>query len=94
MHVDILSDVTRSPVIVVLAGPLALARAHLQAGDDPFFVLNSDVICEFPFEEMIKFHKSHQCEGTIVVRAQTSLGKVNPSCSLRTFLGHQSGRTL
>ena len=79
LHVDVLS---RSPLRVVLAGPLALARAHLEADHEPFFVLNSDVICEFPFEEMIKFHKSHQCEGTIVVRAQTPLGvKVNPSCS-------------
>jgi mannose-1-phosphate guanylyltransferase len=49
------------------AGPLALARNHLQGDNDSFFVLNSDVICEFPFEEMIKFHKNHQCEGTICV---------------------------
>jgi len=49
------------------AGPLALAREHLLADNEPFFVLNSDVICEFPFEEMLKFHKNHQCEGTIVV---------------------------
>ncbi|CAF1214164.1 unnamed protein product [Adineta steineri] len=49
------------------AGPLALARKHLQSDNDPFFVLNSDIICEFPFEDMIKFHKDHQCEGTICV---------------------------
>ncbi|CAF1025778.1 unnamed protein product [Adineta ricciae] len=49
------------------AGPLALARDHLQGDNDPFFVLNSDVICEFPFEDMIKFHKNHQAEGTICV---------------------------
>lgn len=49
------------------AGPLALARAHFQESDEPFFVLNSDVICEFPFEDMIKFHKAHKCEGTILV---------------------------
>jgi mannose-1-phosphate guanylyltransferase len=49
------------------AGPLALARNHLQGDAEPFFVLNSDVICEFPFEDMIKFHKDHQCEGTICV---------------------------
>jgi len=35
--------------------------------DKPFFVLNSDVICEYPFEELASFHKSHGCEGTIVV---------------------------
>jgi len=48
------------------AGPLALARDHLSDGD-PFFVLNSDVICDFPFESLLKFHKSHGGEGTIVV---------------------------
>lgn len=31
------------------AGPLAFAREYLQ-GTEPFFVLNSDIICEFPFE--------------------------------------------
>jgi len=51
------------------AGPLALAR-ELLTKDNPegcFFVLNSDVICEYPFEEMYEFHKSHGKEGTIVV---------------------------
>ncbi|CAF0879675.1 unnamed protein product [Rotaria sp. Silwood1] len=49
------------------AGPLALARNQLQGDINPFFVLNSDVICDFPFEDMMKFHKHHQCEGTICV---------------------------
>ncbi|CAF0740699.1 unnamed protein product [Adineta steineri] len=50
-------------------GPLtlALARGHLQVENEPFFVLNSDVICEFPFNDMIKFHNEHHCQGTIVV---------------------------
>lgn len=48
------------------AGPLALARKHLE-GDDPFFVLNSDVICDFPFKQMVEFHKKHGKEGTIAV---------------------------
>ncbi|CAD5219644.1 unnamed protein product [Bursaphelenchus okinawaensis] len=48
------------------AGPLALAKSYLE-GEDPFFVLNSDVICEFPFEEMMKFHKSHGNKATIAV---------------------------
>ncbi|KAI8912334.1 nucleotide-diphospho-sugar transferase [Powellomyces hirtus] len=48
------------------AGPIALAREILGKGDSPFFVLNSDVICEFPFEEMIAFHKSHGGEGTLM----------------------------
>ena len=49
------------------AGPLALARDLLTEDDEPFFVLNSDIICEFPFDSMIKCHKSHGGEGTIFV---------------------------
>ncbi|KAJ3668939.1 hypothetical protein LUZ60_010889 [Juncus effusus] len=50
------------------AGPLALARDKLvDSSNDPFFVLNSDVISEYPFEELIKFHKSHGGEATIMV---------------------------
>lgn len=49
------------------AGPLALARDHLTVDEEPFFVLNSDVVCDFPFKEMLKFHKDHGKEGTIVV---------------------------
>ncbi|KAF8782568.1 mannose-1-phosphate guanyltransferase beta-A-like [Argiope bruennichi] len=48
------------------AGPLALARKELE-GDEPFFVLNSDIVCDFPFKDMITFHKHHGQEGTIVV---------------------------
>ena len=53
------------------AGPLALARESLEVDFEPFFVLNSDVICNYPFEEMLKFHKAHGKEGTIVVRMAT-----------------------
>jgi mannose-1-phosphate guanylyltransferase len=49
------------------AGPLALAKAILGRDNEPFFVLNSDIICDFPFEEMIAFHKKHGAEGTILV---------------------------
>lgn len=49
------------------AGPLALAKDLLSQGGGPFFVLNSDVICEYPFEKLLEFHKSHGREGTIVV---------------------------
>lgn len=49
------------------AGPLALARDILGKDEEPFFVLNSDVICEFPFPEMVKFHRNHGKEGTILV---------------------------
>jgi len=48
------------------AGPLALAKDLLNDGE-PFFVLNSDIICEFPFDKLLAFHKAHGAEGTIVV---------------------------
>jgi len=48
------------------AGPLALAKELLNDGE-PFFVLNSDVICEFPFADLLIFHKTHGAEGTIMV---------------------------
>lgn len=35
--------------------------------EEPFFVLNSDIICDYPFQKMIEFHRSHKAEGTIVV---------------------------
>ncbi len=55
------------------AGPLALARDILGKDSEPFFVLNSDIICDFPFDEMVAFHKAHGGEGTILVRVdQTS----------------------
>ena len=46
------------------AWPLALARDLLTAdGAEPFFVLNSDVICDFAFKDMLAFHKNHGKEG-------------------------------
>ena len=49
------------------AGPLKLAEKVLAKDEKPFFVLNSDVICEYPFAELAEFHESHGQEGTIVV---------------------------
>ncbi|CAK9828586.1 Mannose-1-phosphate guanyltransferase beta [Anthophora retusa] len=49
------------------AGPLALVRDLLDSGDEPFFVLNSDIICDFPFKQLLEFHKNHGREGTIIV---------------------------
>eukprot|EP00727_Mastigamoeba_balamuthi_P006931 m51a1_g2859 putative gdp-d-mannose pyrophosphorylase (361) ;mRNA; r:335605-337561 len=50
------------------AGPLALARKHLE-GSGPFFVMNSDVICPFPLKQLLEFHKSRApaALGTILV---------------------------
>ncbi|GJM85205.1 hypothetical protein PR202_ga01635 [Eleusine coracana subsp. coracana] len=50
------------------AGPLALARDKLVDGSgEPFFVLNCDIISEYHFAELIRFHKSHVGEATIMV---------------------------
>jgi len=50
------------------AGPLALARESLTAnGNEYFFVLNADIICPFPLDELLTFHKNHGKEGTIIV---------------------------
>lgn len=52
------------------AGPLALARELLLKDSEPnqpFFVLNSDITSEFPFHDLLEFHKQHKKEGTIMV---------------------------
>ena len=49
------------------AGPLALAKNILMSDNSPFFVLNSDIICDFPFKQLLEFHKTHGREGTIAV---------------------------
>ncbi|CAJ1024878.1 MobA-like NTP transferase domain/Nucleotidyl transferase/Bacterial transferase hexapeptide (six repeats), putative [Leishmania lindenbergi] len=49
------------------AGPLGLARDILLQDDKPFFVLNSDVTCKFPLQELLSFHQAHGGEGTIMV---------------------------
>jgi len=48
------------------AGPLKLAEKILAKDDSPFFVLNSDVICNYPFKDLAAFHKAHGGEATIV----------------------------
>ena len=63
--------------LLFLAGPLALARDHLTVDDEPFFVLNSDVVCDFPFKEMAAFHRNHGKEGTIVVSLVVKLLAMN-----------------
>eukprot|EP00761_Pharyngomonas_kirbyi_P005905 gb/GECH01005911.1/.p1 GENE.gb/GECH01005911.1/~~gb/GECH01005911.1/.p1 ORF type:complete len:367 (+),score=89.72 gb/GECH01005911.1/:1-1101(+) len=59
------------------AGPLALARRTLAADDtqEPFFVLNSDIICEFPLRRLAQFHRDHGRQGTIVVTKVTDPSK-------------------
>ncbi|WUR02266.1 mannose-1-phosphate guanyltransferase [Vairimorpha necatrix] len=45
------------------AGPLALARRHLKG---VFYVLNSDVICDYPLYEMMIYHLSTNYEATML----------------------------
>lgn len=72
------------------AGPIALARGKLLDGvvgdGEPFFVLNSDIICDFPFQEMIDFHRSHGREGSIVVT------KVNDPSKYGVVVYDQAGK--
>lgn len=64
------------------AGPLGLAKDILDDGSgEPFFVLNSDVICHYPLSEMMAFHKRKGAEATILV-TKVSLGSVKLSATL------------
>ncbi|KAM7265812.1 hypothetical protein ACFE04_003495 [Oxalis oulophora] len=59
------------------AGPLALARDKLVDGSGkPFFVLNSDVISDYPLKEMIEFHQRHGGEASIMVDEPSKYGVV------------------
>ncbi|XP_028908031.1 mannose-1-phosphate guanyltransferase beta isoform X2 [Ornithorhynchus anatinus] len=53
------------------AGPLALARELLAENSDPFFVLNSDVICDFPFADMVTKVEEPSKYGVVVCEAET-----------------------
>ena len=76
------------------AGPLALSRDVLASNDEPFFVLNSDVICDFPFKEMVSFHRNHGREGTIVVSYVSELYCHTLAKAFYFWIpGHKSGRT-
>jgi len=51
------------------AGPIRLAKDLILA-DNPselLFVFNSDVICHYPLDKMVEYHKSHGKQGTIMV---------------------------
>lgn len=50
------------------AGPLALAKDILDDGsNEPFFVMNSDVICAYPLADMMAHHKRTNAEATLLV---------------------------
>lgn len=47
------------------AGPIKLAEQYLNDGE-PFFVLNSDVSCSYPFEDMLAYHKKTGAAGVLL----------------------------
>lgn len=50
------------------AGPICLAKELLdQEDEEPFFMLNADISCCYPFSELLQFHRAHGKEGSIVV---------------------------
>lgn len=49
------------------AGPLSLLRSILEKEEEPFFVLNSDIICSFPFKQIYRCHMKRKSAGTILV---------------------------
>jgi mannose-1-phosphate guanylyltransferase len=51
------------------AGPIRLAKDIIlkDNSDGLLFVFNSDVICNYPLDKLIEFHKGHGKEGTIMV---------------------------
>lgn len=67
-----------------VAGPLALAKQYITSPH--FFVLNSDVTCVYPFTELLKFHKSHGGEGTLVVSISTRRESVDSNFVGREML--------
>ncbi len=64
-------------LLFVPAGPLALASKWLTESEEPFFVLNSDVICAFPFEQLKAAHAKNGGEATIAVSKMPSLPRVS-----------------
>jgi mannose-1-phosphate guanylyltransferase len=67
---------SQEPEPMGTAGPLALAREILNNDTNtPFFVLNSDVICDYPLKELMEFHKAKGAEATFLVTKVTDPSK-------------------
>jgi mannose-1-phosphate guanylyltransferase len=51
------------------AGPLKLAESILRADNKEglFFTFNSDIICDFPLEDLLQTQRKHNQEGTMVL---------------------------
>ncbi len=71
---------SREPEPLGTAGPIALARRHgLLASNEPFFVLNADVACNFNLLALRDFHLEHGKLGTIAVTAVDEPAKYGKS---------------
>jgi len=75
---------SKEPEPLGTAGPLAFAR-NLLEGKEPFFVLNSDIICKFDLKTLIAFHKEHGKEGTIMIT------KVEDPSKYGVIVGNERG---
>ncbi|OHT10123.1 Nucleotidyl transferase family protein [Tritrichomonas foetus] len=60
--VQIIPSIESSPLGT--AGPIALAKDHLRG--HRFFMLNSDIISQYPFRDLLNFHLAKGGEGTIM----------------------------
>ena len=52
------------------AGPIGLAKARLLEDNDDglFFVINSDIVCQYDLSIMLERHKSHNGLATLCVK--------------------------
>ena len=71
LNVKITFSIEKEPLGT--AGPLAIAAEILRQSPEPFFVLNSDIICDFPFGEMLRAHKESGAAGTLLVKRDCAL---------------------
>lgn len=70
------------------AGPIALAHEQgLLDDEEPFFVINCDVACDFNLRDLYHFHKQHGMMGTIMVTRVDEPAKCAPHPARRRPLG-------
>lgn len=60
---------SKEPEAMGTAGPIKLAEEHIMnmGPDGLLFVFNSDIVCDYPLQELVQRHKQHGKEGTIVL---------------------------
>ena len=73
------------------AGPLALSREVLAKDDEPFFVLNSDVICDFPFKSVLIFNTALSVWVTKIINVQGNGRIPQKPWARRNNCGDQGG---